>query len=106
MVSKIKIFSCTVITSKVLATNRKIQSSCANLPNIPRNLFITKLHVCAYFIHKVILPLLNCLCVRKQTDLLRIFPKLYTDLYAVVINILNEYSAVYQDLRIEEPDKK
>ena len=42
--------------------------------------FITELHVLAYFTHKVTLPLLHCVEVCDQLQLLSIFPKLYTDL--------------------------
>ena len=34
-VFKIRIFSCTAITSDVATRNRKRQSSCASLPNVP-----------------------------------------------------------------------
>ena len=56
--------------------------------------FITELHALAYFMHKVTLPLLNCVEVCEQTDLLTVFPKLNTDLCAADLNTLNEFSVV------------
>ena len=56
--------------------------------------FITELHALAYFMHKVTLPLLNCVEVYEQTDLLAIFPKSNTDLCAADMNTLNEFNVV------------
>ena len=44
----------------------------------------------AYFMHKVTLPLLNCVEVCEQTQLLTIFPELNTDLCTVNMNTLND----------------
>ena len=67
--------------------------------------FITELHALAYFTHKVTLPLLNCIEVCGQTDLLTIFLKLYTDLRAALTNTLKDFSVVQKHLLIKKPDK-
>ena len=68
--------------------------------------FITELHTLAYFTHKVTLPLLNCVEVCDQLDLLTIFPKLYSDLCNGDMNTLDKYSVVYKHLQINEPDNE
>ena len=57
--------------------------------------FIRELQARAYFTNKVTLLLLNCVEVCEQTDLLTIFPKLYTGLCAANMNTLNEFSVAY-----------
>ena len=42
--------------------------------------FLTELYVLTYFTHKVTLPLLNCVEISDQSQLLQIFSKLHKDL--------------------------
>lgn len=66
--------------------------------------FITELHALAYFTHKVTLPLLNCVEVCDQEQLLIILPKLYDDLTKSNMDTLKEYIVIYKHLQIKEPD--
>ena len=68
--------------------------------------FIIKPHALVSLTHNVALPSFNCVEECEQTDLLTIFPKLYTNLCAADMNTLNEFSVAHKHLPIEEPDNK
>ena len=53
-----------------------------------------ELKVLAYFTHKVTLPLLNCIAIGNQNELLEIFPKLWRDLKFGDMDTLTEYLVI------------
>jgi len=65
--------------------------------------FLTELHALAYFTHKVTLPLLNCVEISDQNELLKVFPKLYEGLNAKKLDTLQHFLVSYKHLVIEEP---
>ena len=63
--------------------------------------FFTELTVLAYFTHKVSLPLLNCVEVCGQEELLDILPRLYQDLSAGSMNTLEKYMVIYKHVPVK-----
>ena len=64
--------------------------------------FLTELHVLAYFTHKVRFPLLNCVEISDQSQLLHIFPNLYEDMSNGKMDTLKEFLVSYKHLPIDE----
>ena len=62
--------------------------------------FLTELSVLAYFTHKVSLPLLNCVEVCGQEELLTILPQLYLDLSEGNMNTLDKYTVTYKHVPV------
>ena len=62
--------------------------------------FRTELIVLAYFTHKVSLPLLNCVELCGQEELLKILPQLYSDLVAGNMDTLSEYIVTYKHVPV------
>ena len=65
--------------------------------------FITELVVLSYFTHRVSLPLLNCVEISSQPDLLKILPQLFSDLTSGKLDTLEEFLVVYNHIKINEP---
>ena len=53
--------------------------------------FLTELHALAYFTHNVTFPLLNCVEILDQSQLLHIFTKLYEDLSNGKLDTLKDF---------------
>ena len=62
--------------------------------------FLTELSVLAYFTHKVSLPLLNCVEVCEQEELLKILPQLYQDLSVGNMDTLDQYLVKYKHVPV------
>ena len=67
-------------------------------------IFLTELKVLAYFTHKVTLPLLNCIAISDQNDLVEIFPKLWRDLKSGNMDTLTNYLVIYKHVPVEKPN--
>ena len=68
------------------------------------NFFLTELRALAHFTHKVTLPLLNCVEISGQSQLLHILPN--NDLANGKIDTLKDFLVSYKDLPIDEPEKE
>lgn len=66
-------------------------------------LFISELSVLAYFTHCISLPLLNCVEVSSQDELLNIFPRFYHDLLCGNMDSMNEFLVIYPHVKITKP---
>ena len=66
-------------------------------------MLLTKLSVLLYFTHKVTLPLLNLVEINSQKDVVRIFPKLYTDLKEDKLDTLNDHKVIYRHVPVKAP---
>ena len=58
----------------------------------------------AYFTHKVTLPLLNCIAIGNQNDLLEIFPKLWSDVKSGNVDTITEYLVIYKHVSVQKPN--
>ena len=74
--------------------------------NVECDFFLTELHALAYFTHKVTLPLLNCVEISDQSQLLHIFPKLYEDLPNGKMGTLMDFLVSYKHSPIDEPENE
>ena len=68
--------------------------------------FLTELHALAYFTHKVTHPLLNCVEMLEQSQLLHIFPKLYKDLSNGKMDTSKDFLVSYKHLPNDKPESK
>ena len=66
-------------------------------------MLLTELSVLFYFTHKVTLPLLNLVKINSQKDVVRIFPKLYTDLKEDKLDTLNDHKVIYRHVPVKAP---
>ena len=70
---------------------------------LDNELFFVELKVLSYFTFKVTLPLLNAVEVSTQDELCEIFPKLYHDLAAGIMNTLDKFTVQHRHLVVEGP---
>ena len=63
--------------------------------------FLTELIVLAYFTHNVSLPLLNCVEVSNQKELLDILSQLYSDLSLGKMDTLKDYIVTYKHVPVQ-----
>ena len=73
---------------------------------VEHEFFLTELHALAYFTHRVILPLFNCVEISGQSQLFHIFPKLYKDLSNGKMDTLKDFLVSYKHLPADEPESE